>query len=55
LRAISGSDVESGATSIDGRSKIESWRVLTDAGLPRDGGMADLLADAAAPNPRFSW
>ena len=66
LRAISGwlppgwyiaavySDVESGATSIDGRSKTESWRILTDAGLPRDGGMADLLADAAAPNPRFS-
>ncbi len=48
------SDVESGATSIDGRSRTESWRVLTDAGLPRDGGMADLLADAAAPNPKFS-
>ena len=66
LRAISGwlppgcyiaavcSDVESGATSLDSRSQTESWRVLTDAGLPRDGGMADLLAEAAAPNPRFS-
>ncbi len=66
LRAITGwlppgwyiaavySDVESGATSIDGRSQTESWRVLTDAGMPRDGGMADLLAEAASPSPRFS-
>lgn len=28
--------------------------MLTDAGLPRDGGMADLLAEAASPNPRFA-
>jgi site-specific DNA recombinase len=48
------SDVESGATSLDSRSQTESWRVLTDAGLPRDGGMADLLTEAAAPSPRFS-
>lgn len=48
------SDVESGATDLDGRSQTESWRVLTDVGLPRDGGMADLLAEAAAPSPRFS-
>jgi site-specific DNA recombinase len=48
------SDVESGATDLDGRSQGESWRILTDAGLPRDGGMADLLAEAAAPNPRYS-
>jgi DNA invertase Pin-like site-specific DNA recombinase len=66
LRAITGwlpagwyiaavySDVESGATDLDARSQGESWRILTDAGLPRDGGMADLLIEAAAPSPRFS-
>jgi site-specific DNA recombinase len=48
------SDVESGATDLDRRSMTDSWRVLTDAGLPRDGGMADLLAEAASPSPRFS-
>jgi site-specific DNA recombinase len=48
------SDVESGATDLDTRSQGEGWRILTDAGLPRDGGMADLLHEAAAPNPRFS-
>ena len=48
------SDVESGATDLDGRSQGEAWRILTDAGLPRDGGMADLLEEAASPIPRFS-
>jgi site-specific DNA recombinase len=66
LRAITGwlppgwyiaavySDVESGAIDIEDRSQGDTWRVLTDAGLPRDGGMADLLAEAASPDPRFS-
>ena len=48
------SDVESGATDLDKRSRTESWRVLTDAGIPRGGGMADLLAEAASPSPRFA-
>jgi site-specific DNA recombinase len=48
------SDVESGETDLDARSRTGSWRVLTDAGLPRDGGMADLLAEAAGPSPRFA-
>ena len=43
-----------GATDLDARSRTDSWRVLTDAGLPRDGGMADLLAEAASPSPRFA-
>jgi site-specific DNA recombinase len=47
-------DVESGATALDHRSQSQSWRVLTDAGLRRDGGMADLLAEAMAPDPCFS-
>jgi site-specific DNA recombinase len=48
------SDVESGAIDIEDRSRDDTWQVLTDAGLPRDGGMADLLAEAASPDPRFS-
>jgi len=48
------SDVESGATDLDKRSRTDSWKVLTDAGLPRDGGMADLLKEAASPSPRFA-
>jgi site-specific DNA recombinase len=47
-------DVESGATDLDRRSQTDSWKVLTDAGLRRDGGMADLLAEAMAPDPCFS-
>jgi site-specific DNA recombinase len=47
-------DVESGGTDLDHRSETGSWKVLTDAGLQRDGGMADLLAEAAAPDPAFS-
>jgi DNA invertase Pin-like site-specific DNA recombinase len=48
------SDVESGSTDLDQRSRTDSWKVLTDAGLPRDGGMADLLTEAASPAPRFA-
>jgi DNA invertase Pin-like site-specific DNA recombinase len=48
------SDVESGATDLEARSRTESWRVLTEAGLPRDGGMADLLAQAARPDCPFA-
>ncbi len=48
------SDVESGATDINARGQGDAHRVLTDAGLPRDGGMADLLTEAASPSPRFA-
>jgi len=47
-------DVESGATDLDSRSQTGSHTVLTDAGLRRDGGMADLLAEAMSPDPCFS-
>jgi hypothetical protein len=47
-------DVESGATDLDSRSQTDSHTVLTDAGLRRDGGMADLLAEAMSPDPCFS-
>ncbi len=48
------SDVESGSTDLEARGRTDSWRILTDAGLPRDGGMADLLTEAASPTPRFA-
>ena len=48
-------DVESGGTDLDHRAETGSWRVLADAGLQRDGGMADLLAEAAAPTRRSAW
>lgn len=47
-------DVESGGIDIEHRSRTGSWRVLTDAGLQRDGGIADMLAEAASPEPRFA-
>jgi site-specific DNA recombinase len=48
------SDVESGGTDLDKRGHGDGWRILTDAGLPRDGGIADLLSEAASPAPRFA-
>jgi site-specific DNA recombinase len=48
------SDVESGGLDLEARSQGTAWKVLTDAGLPRDGGVADLLTEAASPAPRFA-
>src|SRR5579863_4592637 len=48
------SDVESGGADLGRRGHGDGWRVLTDAGLPRDGGIADLLHEAASPTPRFA-
>jgi site-specific DNA recombinase len=48
------SDIESGAIDIGKRSQTDSYKVLEEAGCPRDGGLADLLAEAAAPEPKFS-
>ncbi len=47
-------DVESGGLDLEDRSQSEAYRRFTAAGIPRDGGMADLLAEAAAPVPRFA-
>src|SRR5215471_15434567 len=47
-------DVESGGTDLDARGHGDAWHILTDAGLPRDGGIADLLTEAASPTPRFA-
>ena len=47
-------DVESGGLDLEQRSQGEAYRQFTDAGIPRDGGMADLLKEAASPVPRFA-
>src|SRR5216683_2301597 len=47
-------DVESGGTDLDARSRYDVWQQFADAGIPRDGGMADLRAAVAADNPPFS-
>jgi len=46
-------DVESGGMDLDQRGHGTAHQGL-DVGIPRDGGMADLLAEAARPEPRFS-
>jgi site-specific DNA recombinase len=47
-------DVESGGLDLEARSQGEAWRQFADAGIPRDGGLADLLTEARAPLPRFA-
>jgi site-specific DNA recombinase len=47
-------DIESGGIDLERRSQGDAYKNFTDAGLPRDGGMADLLREAAAPAPRFA-
>jgi len=47
-------DVESGGLDLEARSQGEAYKQFAQAGIPRDGGMADLLAEAASPIPRFA-
>ena len=47
-------DVESGGLDLEQRSQGQAWQAFTDAGIPRDGGMADLLTEAARPAPGFT-
>ena len=47
-------DIESGGIDLEHRSQGDAYKEFTDAGLPRDGGMADLLREAASPAPRFA-
>jgi DNA invertase Pin-like site-specific DNA recombinase len=47
-------DVESGSIDLEDRSQGDAYRQFTQAGIPRDGGMADLLTEAKAPVPRFA-
>ncbi len=47
-------DVESGGLDLEQRGHAETWRPFAAAGIPRDGGLADLLSEAKAPLPRFA-
>ena len=47
-------DVESGGTDLDARSRFDVWQQFADAGIPRDGGMAELRAAVASDKPPFS-
>jgi site-specific DNA recombinase len=46
-------DIESGGLDIEARGHGTSHQGL-DVGIPRDGGLAALLAEAASPVPRFA-
>ncbi len=46
-------DIESGGTDLDARSRFDVWQQFADAGIPRDGGMADLRAAAASGSAPF--
>ena len=48
-------DVESGGKDLDQRGHSDAWQVAAAAGIPRDGGIADLLAEAKAPVPKFAF
>ena len=46
-------DVESGALDLEARGHGH-YEQFTAQGIPRDGGLADLLAEARSPSPRFA-
>ncbi len=48
-------DIESGGLDISERGHGTAHEsVLDQVGIPRDGGLADLLTEAASPTPRFA-
>src|SRR5579875_3109293 len=48
-------DIESGGLDIDDRGHGTSYeKYMQRIGIPRDGGLADLLTEAASPHPRFA-
>jgi len=47
-------DIESGGIDLEARSQGDAYTQFTDTGIPRDGGMADLLTEACSPAPRFA-
>jgi DNA invertase Pin-like site-specific DNA recombinase len=47
-------DIESGSIDLEDRSQGDAYQQFMQAGIPRDGGMADLLTEAKAPIPRFA-
>jgi DNA invertase Pin-like site-specific DNA recombinase len=48
-------DVESGGLDLEQRSQGSNWQAAASAGIPRDGGMADLLRAARSPEPPFAF
>jgi len=48
-------DVESGGLDLEARSQGDAWQAAAGAGIPRDGGMADLLRAARSPEPPFAF
>ena len=44
-------DIESGGIDLEHRSQGDAYKEFADTDLPRDGGMADLLREAASPRP----
>jgi site-specific DNA recombinase len=47
-------DIESGGLAISDRGHGSAHEQFPDIGIPRDGGLADLLAEAAGPAPGFA-
>ena len=47
-------DIESGGMDIEDRGHGTEYQQFPDIGIPRDGGLADLLTEAASPVPRFA-
>ena len=47
-------DVESGGLDLEARGRGTAWQTFAGPDLPRDGGLADLLTEAASPAPRFA-
>ncbi|WP_285687932.1 recombinase family protein [Actinoplanes sp. NBRC 103695] len=45
-------DVESSRKELDQRGRSTAWKKF-DIGIPRDGGLGDLLAEATSPDRRF--
>jgi site-specific DNA recombinase len=47
-------DIESGVLDLEQRGHGTAHELFPDIGIPRDGGLADLLDEAASPTPRFA-
>ena len=47
-------DIESGGLDLDQRGHSDNWAPFVAKGLPRTGGLADLLAEARSAAPRFA-
>jgi site-specific DNA recombinase len=47
-------DIESGGTDRDERSRTDVWEKFAAAGIPRDGGMAQLRAAIGSGSPPFA-